>query len=521
MGRIAAALTKNTAFTSVRWLLTLPLSLATSVLFARYLGPVDFGTYRLVTMIAFGLEVLANPALSQVVTRFVAEQEDQGRAGPVMPFFLRTTGALYALAALPFLALVPWLAAFYRDPGLAPLFLIAAAGVLPSTVLAVLSAGLRGQQRFAAVNALAAGRAALNLAGLGVVFWLGGRVASVFVLLLVLNVVGAAAAYLCLARDLPLAALARPAPRELARRMRRYAVVVGGVSVVGLVVWDRSEVFFLGRFAAREEVGYYSLAFTLALEARRFLPSAFGEALFPALSRLAGLRDEWGIGNAFVQATRYLAIIGLPLAVGGAVVARPIIALLFGAAYLPAAPVLVILFVSAGVVSLSHAAASVILVKEQYRFLVASSVALAVVNVALDLLLIPRWAAVGAAVANTLVQVAGVGVQLAFVVRLLRAPLPLGNLARCLAATLLAWAPAAALAAWLPLPALPALALRLLSFVVVYPVALALAGALVPEDFARARALVERLPAALGRHARAVTAGLEGLAGRGAPGFAR
>jgi O-antigen/teichoic acid export membrane protein len=273
--------------------------------------------------------------------------------------------------------------------------------------------------------------------------------------------------------------------------MWRFGAAMGLIAVLGAVIWERSEIFFLGRWTSPEQVGFYSLAFTLALHLRRLLTTSFGEVLFPVIAQLQGLGDEERIATAFVQATRYLIMVACPLVVGGAVFAEPIIRLLFGPAYVPAAPVLAILLVSAGAVALAQPAAAILVNKERFRFLTGSFALLAGGNVALDVLLIPAGAALGAAVANTTTQLAAVLAQLVVVVRLLGAQFPLGTLVRALGAAALAGLPAWGLAGH---DDVASLALGLGVLALGYPIALRLTGALGREDVARLREAASAFP---------------------------
>lgn len=497
MSSLATAIAGNAALSSFRFLTTFVAALATSVLLARMLGPGDFGTYRLAGTIIWVLEIVATLAFANATTRFTAEAagvRTPGGAGRIVRFFLGRAALIYVLALGPFLLVVPTVARFYRDESLERLLILGALAVLPGVAAGILTAGLQGQQRFRELGAIALIQSVAGLAGTGFVLALGGGLIALFSLLLVLNLLHLALAAAWARRDVWPTDAVDGTPPELRRRMNRYALVMGGISVISAVVWERSEVFFLGHFGTPQDVAFYSLAFTLSLQARRLLPAAVGEVLFPVIARLEGLRDAWGVANAAVHATRYLAMLGFPLAVGGVFLAGPLIHVLFGPVWAPAAPVLALLLISAGVVALSHPAASVILSKERHGFLFGSSIVLAAINITLDFLLIPPFAAVGAAIANSSVQITAVVVQMAFVARLLGVGFPLGNLVRCLAAALVAFGPAFALTRWPILGGRADLLFMAVTFMLMYPVALRAFGVFMPEDAQRARALQARLP---------------------------
>ncbi len=495
---LSVLIAQNAAFSSLRFLAGLVSALLTAILVARHLGPQEFGTYRLALSLIWVLEFVSSLAFPNATAKFVAELSGGPTRAPVsvvVRFFLVRATALWLGGFAVLLVVRHPLARFYRDEALASLLLLAAVAVLPGLWAGLLSAGLQGSQRFGALGVIGLVQAVATLLGSMLVVGLGGGVRDLLLLAIGVNGLWVMLAAVASRREPGLAAASGGLAPELRARMWRYSLLVGATALTGALLSERLEIFFLGRFWNTAEVGFYSLAMTLAYHARRQIPSAIGEVLFPVIARLHGAGDAWGVRNAFVHATRYLAIAGFALGLGGAVCAEPLLTLLFGPAYRSATPTLAILFAATGVISLSHPATSIILSAERHRFLLTSSVLVALANVLLDLLLIPRYAAVGAGLANAITHTVLLVVQMAAVSRWLATGLPLGNLARILAAASGAWLPAAAFRAWPVLGESLDFGLGVACFVLLYPLLLAASGALLDEDVVRLRALSQRLPA--------------------------
>jgi O-antigen/teichoic acid export membrane protein len=176
------------------------------------------------------------------------------------------------------------------------------------------------------------------------------------------------------------------------------------VAVLDAIVWDRSEVFFLGLYASSADIAYYSLAFGLAARIM-IIPGIVVGALLPAFSTLHGQGEPEEFGRLYRTALRYVGLAGVPLAAALAALAPGLIVWLYGDAYLPAAPLIGIM---AGVSLLSAmrgvAWAALRAVGDRRCALTATAVA-AVVNIVLAAVLIPRWTIVGAVIANTVAQV--------------------------------------------------------------------------------------------------------------------
>lgn len=519
MSRLAVGIAGNAAFSSLRFLAGVTSGLLASILLARRLGPQEFGVYRLALSLVWIVEFTSVLAFPNATTRFVSELAagpEAGRARGALRFFLvrSTTVCLLVLAA--FLAVRGPVARFYHEERLAPLLAVATLSVLPGLWSGLLGAALQGVQRFRALGFTAVVQGVVNVGGIALILRGGGGLRELFLLLVALNVLGLgmlAGAWRSQSRAL---GPVRPCPAALRRRMWRYGLTMGAIAITGGVLSERLEVFFLGRFWGAAEVGFYSLSFTLAMHARRLGPAAVGEVLFPVISSLESRGDRWGVANAYVQSVRHMAMLALPLAVGGVVFARPLLHLLFGAAYGPAATPLAVLLFGAALVALTQPATSVILSRDRQRFLLVTAVVTAGVNVLLDLLVIPVYGAVGAAAANVAIQALLLIVQSVFVIRVLPATVPLASLARTLAAVVLALLPAAALRLHPALGETGGALAGVLGFVGLYPLLLARLGVLGADDIGRLRAVSGALPAYLRRPADLALGVLAGWAARAA-----
>ena len=103
----------------------------------------------------------------------------------------------------------------------------------------------------------------------------------------------------------------------------------------------------LGRFVTATEVGYYSVASNLSSQILQMLSVNLSGVLFPTLSQLKD--DPSRQTAAFFRAARLLALIGIPMCVMEAALARPIITVMYGQKYLAAIPLLHLLALAAGI----------------------------------------------------------------------------------------------------------------------------------------------------------------------------
>jgi O-antigen/teichoic acid export membrane protein len=265
--------------------------------------------------------------------------------------------------------------------------------------------------------------------------------------------------------------------REFCRRLLREAFPFVLTMALGLVYF-KVDVLMLSVMKGSEAVGQYSAAFRL-MEGLLYLSAAYAAALFPTLSRLKSTSGE-RLRPAVHRATDAVAAVALPAAVALAMLAGPIIHFLYGAEYAASVPALRWIGAALFFVFVSHFLGSVLGAVDRQGLTARATLVGVVINVSLNLWLIPRMAHVGAAVATLATQAAVTGV-LAVLVHRAIGPRPGG--ARALKIVLAT----GAMAAVLHLSRGAGLAVQVPAGAAVYLAALAALRVLSPEEIARLR----------------------------------
>ncbi|HHX66410.1 MAG TPA: oligosaccharide flippase family protein [Chloroflexi bacterium] len=158
----------------------------------------------------------------------------------------------------------------------------------------------------------------------------------------------------------------------------------------------RLDLYLLAFWLAPTQVAFFGVATSLA-EMAWFIPNSVGTVLFPRLAHAH--MDE--VHEITARVSRNTVVITGALVLGLLAVAWFLVPLAYGAPYRAAVPPLIILLPGIVIMSLFKVLTRDYTSRDRQQIpLLASSVAL-VLNVALNWLLIPRWAAVGAAVAST------------------------------------------------------------------------------------------------------------------------
>jgi O-antigen/teichoic acid export membrane protein len=397
---VRAALVRNTAWYGVVTIVGLLSGLAMSVILARGLGPALMGDLSYVTWAERTLTALATLGYTFATARYTAEalaRDDVPRGWSIVRLFMRrqlVTTVLVTLVTVP-LVLV------FAPASLKAALLVVIATLLPITIENIYTHALQGAQRYDVTAGTSTIKMTLQLGVAALAIWYGAHVAALMAALGLTLIVS------CLIQRGRTLAIYRDGGGAPAATMtgdlRAFLLPLSIVAVLDTIVWDRSEVFFLGLSATSSDIAFYSLAFGLATRIM-IIPGIAVGALLPAFSALHGRGDPHELSRLYQAVLRGVALVGVPLAALVAALAPALVFWLYGEAYLPAAPLVGVLAAVALISALRQVAwAALRSVGDRRCALTATAVA-AVLNVGLAALLIPSWTTVGAVIANTIGQ---------------------------------------------------------------------------------------------------------------------
>lgn len=162
----------------------------------------------------------------------------------------------------------------------------------------------------------------------------------------------------------------------------------------------RLDMFLVALFLAPVAVGYYSIAVGIA-EKLWMLPGAIATVLFP---RISSLQDK-DANNLTPKVARHTFFIIFILSLILAVLAKPLVEILFGDVFLPSVMPLLILL--PGIIALGGAKTLTadLAGRGKPQFGAYSAFISLAVNIPLNLWLIPKWGIAGAAFASTVAYV--------------------------------------------------------------------------------------------------------------------
>jgi O-antigen/teichoic acid export membrane protein len=395
-----------------RWVQVL-LGLIGSVVSARALGPSELGRFGLVISIIMVFGTLADAGLTYSAIRLIAREvePDFQRAQAVARsyFFLRVlTGVTVALLGLPLSWPLAWALGY---PDLVPFLQLAFLTLFSLSLSSYPGTILIGLSKFKEYGVAGVLNAVITVAGILILYFAGAlSLGTLIAWNVLLPLVSSVPAWLLMPR-VWLPWRLRPAPdRGLRDGVRRELVNFAkwiGISLVGTMLVTQGDVLLLGRMTTPAVVGVYSVALALATRLDTLNQSLF-TVMMSRASRLEGgtnMRHYWrrvALGS--------LALAGA-LAVA-AVVAQPVIVLLYGERYTDSAG---LFFALLGVVLFDLATSSLFLLAfplNRPRLLAAADWLRVVVLGGAGWLLIPVYGAFGAVFARFLARLTGTTVVL-------------------------------------------------------------------------------------------------------------
>jgi O-antigen/teichoic acid export membrane protein len=191
-----------------------------------------------------------------------------------------------------------------------------------------------------------------------------------------------------------------------------------GTNMVSFALQRSSDVV-IGRVLGAQPLGLYNVGAELASLPSTELIAPINRAVFPGFARIANDRDA--LRHEYLTFIGFVAMIGIPAAIGVASIADIIVPLMLGPNWLDAIPVVKIMALGGTLQLLQTTNYAVYLaVGRPSRQLVALSVQLAVLLPGM-ILLSPRFGIVGAAYAFALACAVSLPVTLAMVLREIRA----------------------------------------------------------------------------------------------------
>ncbi|MFP4417273.1 MAG: flippase [Chitinispirillaceae bacterium] len=406
---------------------TISTSWIISIWVARQLGPTHYGIFTLILWFNGIFTWVIGMGLTHAVTKYIAEykgRDEQQVLGSIVWFVLKIELTFSAIVTLLLIVFRSHVADYFFSPSESFYFLIAFLGIVPGIITAIFSSAVEGIQKFeyfAYANLIFT---PLSFLSKVVVLWMGLGIEGILIVMVVFSFVNTFFYISVLRKEGILARPAAPLGKNIKKRICKYNASVLAIILCDKIIWDKSENFFLGRLCNASQIAFYNLGFNIANKFTSILPSTLWRVLFPAMSSYFGSGDQLRMKRLFYLAIRYIAFVSFPVGVGGAILAYPIIHHLYGHEFIGAQRALQILFLTSIITSLSNPGSAILYGYERQSVIYKIGIALAALNICLDILLIRSHGATGAAIAYSVTTLLGAIIGTTYTCKLMKLQFP-------------------------------------------------------------------------------------------------
>lgn len=368
------------------------------VVIGRLLTPDAYGEVSIGLAFFTFTITLALVGCTQGVSRFIPRYDSlEDRRGLLVSGMAITTVLSLVIAIGMFIG-AGWLSAVFFETEAAITFIQVLAVTLPFAVgFRMLIAAIRGCENTlyrTIVNDLV--DPGLRIALIGGLLLAGMGIVAAGIAYLIAAIVAFLIALVFLHRLMPLFGAYRTHTKELFIFSAPLAIS----TVIGTLL-TQTDTLMLGHFRSSYEVGMYNAAYPLAGGLLVVL-SAFGFLYLPIISRLDSEGERGAVNDIYATTTKWVYIITFPAFLLFVVFPEGVIHTFFGQNYTDAAPALPILalgFFASATVGRDRETLSAL---GSTSWIAIGNIVGLVVNVVINLVLIPRYGFIGASVASVI-----------------------------------------------------------------------------------------------------------------------
>ena len=173
------------------------------------------------------------------------------------------------------------------------------------------------------------------------------------------------------------------------------------ITAVVFNVMKWTDTIMLGIWKSEIEVGIYNAAAPTA-EVLTIFMMCFSSLFIPTMSRLFARREEEAMRSVYCTVTRWVFFLTLPVYGILLIFPKEIIGLLFGGEYIAAVIPLMILSTGSFILAVTSMSTDILNVLSKTKTKMMVRTGGAVLNVLLNLILIPRWGMIGAAIGTAI-----------------------------------------------------------------------------------------------------------------------
>jgi len=384
---------KGTFYMFIAGMISVASGYAITVFLARKLGPSDFGAYSIITSLLFVLSVVLMYGVQQTTAKFVSERpkEKEGVRNKVLALQIILALGLFLIYFL----VSPLLSQLFQEARIENYVRFGALFIVFQSLFAVYMGYLNGLEKYKEQAFMTSLYAVLKALIVIALVYLGFSILGAITGLV-------ASAAICLAISLVAFGISWSGTRIRTQQIINFGLPIILYNLVTITIMNL-DLFMLkaanSGITGNTITGYYTAALTIS-RAPYYIVSALTVTIFPAVASLQYHKKKKVLAAKVKKALFYTTIILVLICSIIATGARSLTGLLFGNQYSSASIVLVILIVGGSFFSFFLVLTTVIAALGKPRHALFFSLLIAVADILLCAILIPKLGIYGAAISN-------------------------------------------------------------------------------------------------------------------------
>jgi O-antigen/teichoic acid export membrane protein len=374
------------------------LGLASSIIIVRALGKNDYGVLSLLRVVLVFVGIIAGAGMGQSLLKFLPLLKvagDRQSARRIVRWVIAIQIAVWAVLVVLSYFLAGWFESMFSFKGVGTILWIAVGLELFELAFNLVSQVLNAYYDTKLLGAANIVGHAVLIAFLLILVPADYGVVGVFLA----TAAGNLASTLMVTRNVKWhlgaeSSREKPGGVEWAR-LFRFSLPFAVIGVLNVIVWRQSETIFLAHFRGAAEAGFFDLAYRLPQTALEFIPLTVWPIIMAGMSE-AYAKDQSKLNKAIDRYYRMLFLLSAPVCVIGMTLGGRVIPILYGETMAPAAIPTQLFFVIFPLSFLGTPLSMALYVIEKSHANLLVYTVLAIINVGLDLLLIPRFGIIGA-----------------------------------------------------------------------------------------------------------------------------
>lgn len=427
---MAKGLGVGTVYLTISNLILLIADYGISIGLAYFLGPETYGIFGILTSLYFLNRAFLNTGVPRSVSKFIAESEDNF-AG-IMKTSMKLQIMIAGIFGLCYVLLAPLIAFLLKDSSLQYYIMFLGLMVIPLAIFPLHTSGfLNGLRLFKLQSVIKLAYPLLRFFFVFLFVIIGLEIWGVlfgYFLALIFSIIISNYFLKKKIKNLP---TEKKIPFQ---KILRFSLPIT-LSALGFNIIKNVNILFLKSFVEDYTfVGIFAVAMTLS----NVTPTIFYSlptALMPAISHAAATKDHGLIRKYISQSLRYLLLIIAPITALIAATSKEIIKLLYPSSYMPAAALLSILIFSSFFLTIFLTLTSAVSGSGTPKVETMITVSAIPLIILLNIILIPFFGAIGAAISMLITSIIMVIVAWAYVFKKFKATIPSLSLFRMMTGT--------------------------------------------------------------------------------------